>query len=177
MSQGAGGGRPCVPTLVKKLRGTYRKDRAKADGPKFETKEFTNPFNVTTQRVAYDEWNRVAPEFIRTGLLHVASYQTVVRMCNVLADIVSLEETVHQDGRLVRTPIVVGDEQVGERLEAHPAMKLLLDARKLYNQLLNEFGGNPSSASKVASQKKPEAKKNAGSDFDSMFGTKRSKVG
>lgn len=178
-NNGGAGGRPRKPTTLKILDGTFRKDRDgdRADEPRFSPGTSENPFDELRERDAHTEWNRIAPEFSRTALLHVASYQTLVRICRIYAEVLQYEKEIIDNGVMILQPVFskATGEQTGEIRIQNPVTIPLRDARVLYNRLLNEFGGNPASASKVAAQKKPE--KSTGNSFVNRFLTPKSSVG
>ena len=169
MANGAGG-RPRKPLTLKLLDGTFRADRDTTNEPRFATGTFTNPFSATTERVPFDEWNRLCPELLRVGLLNLANVQTFTAMCRCHADIRALEEKILNEGRFVHYPMFSRKtgEQTGTIEKENVAWKPLHDARVLFNRLCNEFGCTPASAGKVAAQKKPEESK-TGNSFAARF--------
>jgi P27 family predicted phage terminase small subunit len=167
-------GRPKKPTALKVLQGTLRADRENPDEPKFTTGTFDNPFELNTEKVAYDEWNRLCPELLRVGLLNVANVQTFVAMCRALQQIRECEQKIAKEGLFVEYPMFSRKtgEQTGTVEKENIAVKVLHDTRVLYNRLNNEFGCTPASAGKVAAQKKPESNK-TGNSFADKFLNKR----
>jgi phage terminase small subunit len=165
-----GAGRPPKPTALKVLAGTLKKCRTNNAEPVFPSpKDITCPFDEKKESVAAAHWNELAPDLIRLGLLTVTSKATLVDLCRVRADIVACEEKIAAEGRWVMVPVFSRKtgEVTGEVEKENIAVKRLVALRYQHEKLLNEFGGNPSSAAKVASQKKPESK--VPSSFASKF--------
>lgn len=165
-------GRPRKPTNLLQLSGTWRADRHAnpANETRFRAGDATCPFDATAEPAAAAEWNRLAPELLRLGLLTIASRNTLILICRTWADVVACDRKIAAEGLWVEVPVFSRKtgEQVGSREEENLAVSRQYEARALYNRLLNEFGGNPSSASKVASQKKPAGDK-PGNSFANKF--------
>src|SRR5215472_5540966 len=102
------GGRPRKPTALKVLAGTNRADRENPLEPQFtpaKPGDFDNPFDIATEKVAHDEWNRLCPELLRVGLLNVANVQTFVAMCRALQQIRACEQKIADEGLFVHYPM------------------------------------------------------------------------
>lgn len=88
-------GRPRKPTALKKLAGTHRKDRA----PKHEPKPrggVRPPKGLSVAATA--EWNRLAPELERLGLLTVADRAMFAIYCDAVARWTDLTQRLDKGG-------------------------------------------------------------------------------
>ncbi len=170
-------GRPPKPTALKLLAGNPGKRKLPKDEPIFTRLEDTaNPFDEAKKKVQHDHWNRLAPEFLRLGLLNQVNRETLLHICECVNDIVVYTQKIEDEGHFVEYNVYskATGEITGTVERENNATKPLREARLLHEKLLNEFGGNPSSASKVAAQKKPESTK-AGNPFG--FGVVRKAAG
>jgi phage terminase small subunit len=136
------------------------------------------PFDEEKEKIEAEHWNRLAPEFLRLGLLNHVNRETLIHICQVVRDIRIYEQKISEEGHFVDYPMFskATGEQTGTIERENNAMRPLRDARLLHEKLLNEFGGNPSSASKVASQKKPDSVK-PGNPFAFSFAGKKASNG
>ena len=179
-------GRPPKPTVLKLLAGNPGKRKINKDEPKFTLlADVANPFIDANDTDAEkplsteaEHWNRLAPEFLRLGLLNQVNRETLIHICQVVRDIRIYEQKIAEEGHFVDYPMFskATGEQTGTIERENNAMRPLRDARLLHEKLLNEFGGNPSSASKVAAQKKPE-KSPSGNPFAFSFAGKKASNG
>jgi phage terminase small subunit len=164
--------RPRKPISILKLQGTHRKDRhATEDLPFSAAADIANPFDKEKQKDEAEHWDALAPDFIRLGLMNQVNKQTIVHLCQVHRDILACEKKIADEGLWVMTPVFSRKtgEQTGEIETENLAVRLLRDLRYQYEKLLNEFGGNPSAAAKVAAQKKPEKSTQPGDSFAAKF--------
>jgi P27 family predicted phage terminase small subunit len=59
--------------------------------------------------------------------------------------------TLDRDGRIVKLPILnAGGEVIGERMRAHPAVRMQVDAMTKIKAFLSEFGFSPASRPRLA---------------------------
>lgn len=156
--------RPRTPTRLLHLYGTYRSDRHKGRGDcsQWTPDSGENPFDKKQHPDAFAHWNALAPRFLELALLTVTSRETLIHICMVYEDIEVLQRKIRAEGLFVMYPVFSRKtgELVGEEERVNNATKPKKQAIDLYNRLLNEFGGNPASESKVASQIKNAPKTN-----------------
>lgn len=147
-------GRPPKPTAIKRLEGNPGNRKLNDDEPQFSSADLTAP--VGLDETAKAEWNRLAPELRKLGLLTITSERTLFNLCMAWSNIVECEMKVAEEGMWITVGIFnKKGEQIGTREMESPASVKLGFLRTQHKQLLNEFGGNPSSAAKVVA-KKPE---------------------
>ena len=150
-------GRPRKPTVLHKLEGTYRKDRhGNGDEPVFEAGDAAaNPFNKKTQKVAFNEWNRVAPNFLTLGLLNVASLQVFRAYCLAIWEKSEADADIAANGIYITEEVFsrATGEPTGTRTVKNPSLKISHDCARLAHRLLIEFGGTPATRARVQVKK------------------------
>lgn len=133
------GGRPRLPDETKKLKGTLRKDRTAKQKPVFTGKADCPPW--LGERAAL-EWERVAPQLERLGMLTVADLAMFAAYCQAFGDYVDLTvEIGNLEATTFKTPKghMQSIPQVTQRREAYRQMK----------ECAREFGFTPASRSGI----------------------------
>jgi phage terminase small subunit len=150
-------GRPRKPTVLHRLDGTYRKDRhGNGDEPVFTTDGVgENPFDKKIQKAAFDEWNRLAPNFITLGLLNVSSLQVFKAYCLCVWEKSEADRDIAKRGVYIEETIFsrATGEPTGTREVKNPSLKMSHDSGRLAHRLLVEFGGTPATRAKVTVKK------------------------
>jgi P27 family predicted phage terminase small subunit len=132
-------GPPPKPSEVKKLEGTYRKDRVARN--EFKPTPGTPDRPADLDPVACAEWDRVVPELIKAGLLTMVDGAVLEGYCATFAMARHFQKLAEQ------APIV--DTDYG--LKPHPAVSEARRSWALVRQLAAEFGFTPSSRTRVGS--------------------------
>ena len=174
-----GAGRPPKPISILQTSGTFRKDRHGNKGINFPLPaSIANPFDPKKNKAEALHWDDLAPALLQLGLLTVTSRATLIALCRLYRDIEEADANINENGQVIEVEVFhrVTGSVTGHRLITNPYVKLKDKYQDQYNKLLNEFGGNPSSAAKVASQKKPESTKAGNSFAFSMAGRKVSNL-
>lgn len=144
-------GRPRIPTKLKIIRGTFRKDRSAAAEPE------PTPVNAVPRppaglgTVGKREWRRLAGELVRSGILTTVDLAALEAVCFQAELVQELRAEIRGPGK---------HRTAGEYSKANPdgsAVRELRQATALYRLLLQEFGMTPSSRGKVSATKPPEA--------------------
>ena len=78
------------------------------------------------------EWNAIVPVIYELQTARPADLRTLELLCEILADINTLQETVRKDGILIGTGT--------DSYKTHPAQKSLEVARRQAQNLLDGFG-------------------------------------
>ena len=99
----------------------------------------------TLSPVAAEEWDRLAPQLGKLGLLTHIDMTAFVAYCECYADYILARRDIEKYGRVV---------EHGDLLKRNPAVQMANDSLRLMRQYLMEFGLTPSSRAKVASQAK-----------------------
>lgn len=148
------------PTKLKKLEGTYRKDRDIG-------RELTPPPGVPEppawmrkkqQKLALAEWDRVVPQLAELGVLTGLDGGALERYCVAHSNWVKAQADVDAKGMVLKTPF--GPQK-------NPSLKIALEERNAARQLAAELGLSPSARSRV---KVPEKKADGDATGDFLFG-------
>lgn len=136
-------GKP-LPTKLKVLRGTARKDRIRKDEPD-PTPEIPEPPEHLNEE-ALKEWHRITKELDKVGLISQLDRTELAMYCQVYSRLIKYEKIVAEKGELYKT-----DKGA---IQLSPAMWVVNRAMEQCHKFLSEFGMTPSSRSKVSSGKK-----------------------
>lgn len=134
------------PTARKKLEGTHRKDRAPKNEPepRMDASILTPPDWLAAE--ARQEWERIAPELYRLGLLTVADYALFAAYCTAFARWKTLNDklaALEAEGELVM--------EVGENGYRQQAPEVSMEVRQ-FERLLDisaRFGFDPASRASI----------------------------
>lgn len=137
--------RPRKPTNLKILQGTYRPDRANPNEPKPEICIPTAPGFLADR--ALEEWNRIAPQLEKMGLLSQVDCMALAAYCAAVARLWQAEEQLKTEG------LTVTNER-GRRIK-NPLVDVANAAAKQISLFASQFGMSPSTRSSVKA-KEPE---------------------
>lgn len=135
-----------LPTALKIIRGTTRKDRINKDEPKPKIETPDVPPGLSP--AALVEWDRISPALESMGLLTGIDMAALAGYCELYARWQKAEQKIQDGGEVVTTPN--GSLQVSPWVSI--AHRSLAEMRKY----LSEFGLSPASRSKVTANKKPD---------------------
>jgi P27 family predicted phage terminase small subunit len=105
---------------------------------------------------AVKEWNRVAPELLRLGLLTTLDRAVLAAYCEAVADLQDATETLARKGSTI--------EAGNGTTIAHPAVAMKQGATKRVKDLAAEFGFSPSARGGMEIPGAPD-----GDDEDATF--------
>lgn len=145
-----------APTALRVLRGE-RADRINSSEPKVDAPA-TPPPQLSEKAAA--EWHRLAPVLTRMRVLTEADADALAQLCECVAQLHAINETLSKDGLLAST--------AAGGIKLHPLLAAQAATRAGMLRLLAEFGLTPSSRSRL---KTPEE---APVDALSQFLAKRS---
>lgn len=125
-----------LPTKLKMLRGTLRKNRANPNEPEPKEVKIAGPSVMPLGKFGQAEWVRVTRELIDVRVLTSADYSELERYCGAVekyfeAQEILLKEGITKDGR------------------PHPQLKTYGYFVELAHKIGIGFGLNPSSRSKI----------------------------
>lgn len=105
------------------------------------------------------EWKRIVPELRTLGLLTLVDRAALVAYCQAWAELVECTRVLQEEGRTVEEPIIdKAGEHVGDKIRAHPIVRMQRDAFARVKVFAAEFGLTPASRSRIeAPEKPPEA--------------------
>ena len=129
--------KPRVPTAILELRGSFKThpERRRGCEPEF-TGDARCPQYL--DREGRKEWQRIAPELRRLGLLKSADRVALAMYCSAVSLAIAAQREITDKGIILS----------GGR--KHPACNVWRDAAQIIRQFAAEFGMTPSSRSKVA---------------------------
>lgn len=136
-------GKP-LPTKLKVLRGTARKNRINKDEPDPTPEIPEAPEHLSDE--ALKEWHRITKELDKVGLISQLDRTELAMYCQAYGRWVKYEKIVAETGELYES------EKGG--LQQSPAMWVVNRAMEQCHKFLSEFGMTPSSRSKVSATKK-----------------------
>lgn len=148
------------PSALKRLEGTYRKDRAAVNEPEPTRSALVPPEWLGAD--ALEEWNRVAPELDRLNLSTVVDYATFLGYCMSYARALEAEQTIAVHGLLIRSL---------HGMAANPAVAIARTEWAQVRKFAAEFGLTPAARTRVSGTPKLDEKKDGAKLF--LFGGKK----
>ena len=137
-------GRKSKPNELKKLEGNTG-HRAIPEGVVPETPPDCPPSPSWLSRVAKLEWNRVAPELYRLGLLKDLDLQPLAIYCQSYADMRKAQEALNKNGLTTVHVNKAGEENLVVRPEHYVVQACV----KQIKAFCTEFGMTPSSRARL----------------------------
>jgi len=135
-------GRKRLPTQLKIVKGTQKKERLNPNEPKPEVKIPSAPGFLSDE--ALKEWGRITKQLLILGLLTELDRTELAMYCQAYGRMIKYEKIVNSvaGGELYKTS--TGSIQLS------PAMWVLNKAIKQCHMLLTQFGMTPASRSTVS---------------------------
>jgi P27 family predicted phage terminase small subunit len=140
-------GPPAKPKALKKLEGTYRKDRD-AGGASFEPPPGVPEPPRWLDKEARAEWARVVPQLAELGVLTGLDGGALERYVVAHSNWVKAQADVQRYGTVLKS-------QFGP--QKNPAVKIAQDERAAARLLAAELGLSPSARTRVKAPEKPPA--------------------
>ena len=132
-----------IPTKMKLVKGTFRKDRANPDEPDYEI-ELPEP-PVFLNALGRVEWDRMAEFFFSQGLLTKVDMAALASYCHLYGRWAEAETRLNVEKLLIET-------KSGNIIQ-NPLLGVANTALREMNKCLKEFGMTPASRSKVSTKK------------------------
>lgn len=151
-------GPPPKPRALKKLEGTFRKDRD--GGNVLEPPPGVPVCPKWLGKVAREEWERVVPQLVTLNVLTGLDGGALERYCVAHGNWVKAQRDVDKSGMVIKTPF--GPQK-------NPSVKIAMDERAAARLLAGELGLSPSARSRVKVDK-PQAPEDQSEKF--LFGGK-----
>lgn len=140
-------GRPNVPDALKKLRGTFRKDRAQLE-IKLDKIENIPPSPETLSEAGKREWYRLAEMLVAMKIFTVADINTLEAYCDAYASWKEAEDHLKVEGKVIINPMGHQVQNQWWRVR-----NKCLDQMKSYG---SELGFSPSARAKLKAPSGPE---------------------
>ena len=141
---------PRKPTALKKIEGTYRKDRAAQNEikPTLEI-SVTPPDDLNEWGKRY--WMQIMEEYAPIGLVTKIDLGALKTCCMWFGIMMEADDIIQAKGLEVEEPIYSQKgELVGTKTIPNPMLKVASDASKNYRQYMIEFGLTPASRVKLS---------------------------
>ncbi|KQS33961.1 phage terminase small subunit P27 family [Dyadobacter sp. Leaf189] len=153
-------GRPTKPTALKKLEGTYRKDRA--IGAEMMPSNIDHPPSAPSflSKEAKKEWKSVCIELIQLQMLHRVDLGLLAAYCSEMANYIEAVKALKADGQ-VKT--ITRDDGSSYSMPS-PWVSIKNSYLKNAQAIAGQFGFTPSARTKINGSKKGE-----GDPFDDMM--------
>lgn len=135
-----------LPSNVKKMRGTYRADRAPENEPEPEQEAPNCP--TWLKREAKREWRRITPQLEDLGLLTGIDRSALAAYCQAYHEWWEMESDIDENGYYMVTSS--GYEQI------RPAVTIRNKALNRMHKFLREFGLSPSSRAGISVPEKKD---------------------
>lgn len=140
------GGRPRKPTALKKLKGTYRKDRSPKNEPLAPVGCPVKPKGL--DKTAGALWDELTPRLLEMGVLTLVDGTVLEGFVRAYSRAVAADQAVDRDGITVEMP-------TGPKL--NPAFRVSKDSWTLVNQLGSKLGLTPSDRARLTVPEKVQA--------------------
>lgn len=148
---------PPKPTELKKLEGTYRKDRDKSPNlkPTMEISlEVPDDLNEWGQKL----WGEIFSEYGKVGLITRVDLGSFYSLCSWYGIFREAEDIVRAKGLEVEEEVYDKNGQVvGTKTVTNPMIMVMDKAQKNYLAMAKEFGVTPSSRAGLTFEPKKEA--------------------
>lgn len=153
------GGRPNKPTELKKLDGTYRKDRVLTNEMKPDNldmlPEAPSHFDETAKLI----WNKVVVELHNLKLLTSIDLEMLSRYCAAMSMATHAEKMLKKEGTRLTSVNKFGSVYH----QKNPYMTVWKDAVAEANKIAGQFGFTPSTRTKI-----PQPKKEVQNPFEKL---------
>ena len=138
------------PTVLKKIEGTYRKDRA----PKTEVQP-TIALSLTTppelNEWGVQLWKAISEEYLRIGLITNVDTGSLFTLCNEFGTYCEADDLIKGKGLEVEEDVYSAKgELVGSKTVVNPMLKVRNDAFKNYNSMCSKFGITPADRARLS---------------------------
>lgn len=100
------------------------------------------------KKEALEEWNRLAPELGRLGLLTVVDGTALAAYCQAYRRWLQAERKINREGMVLKAK--------SRYSQAHPAMAIAQKSLQLMKAFASEFGLTPASRTRISVSQKPE---------------------
>lgn len=138
-------GRNKIPTKLKIVKGTYRKERENKNEPEYKIEIPDYPKHLTTR--ARKEWKRMSVVLFNMGLLTSVDMAALAAYCQLYGRWAEAESMLKKKGQKLVITTISGNEI------QNPLIGIANTSLKLMKDCLIEFGMTPASRSKVSAKK------------------------
>ena len=140
--------RKMIPTKIKLVKGTFRKNRANPNEPIYPSEIPESPKHLN--ELGKVEWDRMSKIFLNQGLLSQVDMACLASICQLYGRWAQAESDLNESTLLIKT--------TSGNIIQNPLLGIANTALKLMNKCLLEFGMTPASRSKVSAKKSKKKK-------------------
>ena len=138
------------PTALKKLEGTFRKDRA----PKNEltpTIALTLDAPSELNEWGVKLWGAITEEYCKVGLITNVDVGSLFALCNEFGTYCESDDIIKAKGLEIEEDVYSAKgELVGTKTIPNPMLKVRNDAFKNYNSMCSKFGITPADRARLS---------------------------
>lgn len=131
------------PTALKLIEGNPGKRPINKNEPMPDKALLICPYWLKSDKVAYNEWNRIVPELYKLGLLTTVDQAALELYCSQYSIYRQALKDISNEGSLTTSNIRNGEK-------ALPQVAIAREAAKTIKALCVEFGLTPSSRSRIS---------------------------
>ena len=142
-----GKGRKKMPTKIKELRGTIRKDRTLENEMTVAVVEVIPEPPEWLSEIGRQEWNKVCVELHGKQMLHHIDLRLLEAYCNAISLHIETEMMLRDKGRI---QVFKDEEGNVKHAQAVPYQKIANDALDRAMKIATQFGFTPSSRSGIS---------------------------
>jgi P27 family predicted phage terminase small subunit len=137
--------RPVIPTALKLIKGTNRKDRTLNEPQPTKLAEMPDA-PLFFDPVARDEWNRLGPELLQLGLFTVADLATFTAYCLTYSRLINATVSLNEAGEMFHEHT----NKVGAtNYVSRPELAVIQRETMILKALCTEFGLTPSARGRM----------------------------
>jgi|TARA_R100001440_G_C2520794_1_gene118851 P27 family predicted phage terminase small subunit len=142
-----GRGRKKLPTEVKKLRGTLKKERVLENEMQVEILKELPETPEWLSDIAKVEWKKVCLELFNKNMLHYVDLKLIEAYCNAIALHIETEMLLRENGRV---QVFKNEDGSIKYAQSVPYQKIANDALDKALKISREFGFTPSSRTNIS---------------------------
>jgi P27 family predicted phage terminase small subunit len=135
-----------LPSNVKKLRGTYRKDRAAVNEMTPETMQQVPLPPATLAKKAQEVWFKAAMELQKLHMLHAVDLELLAAYCHQVSIMDEAMFFINKHGKVMKLRNKVN----AEYYQKNPWINIYNEALTYANRLAQQFGFTPSARSRIS---------------------------
>ena len=130
------------PTVLKLLEGNPGKRPLNKKEPKPARALLACPYYLKSDRIAYNEWNRIVPQLYKLGLLTAVDHTALELYCSQYSIYRKAIKEIQTEG--------LTTNNIRDGFKALPEVAIAREAAKTIKSLCIEFGLTPSSRSRIS---------------------------
>lgn len=148
--------KPRVPTQIKVIRGTFRRNEAPANEPQPDLLKAAPKPPAHLNKWAKHMWKDIAGKLLTLGMLTDIDIYTLEVLCEQYGIYRELKDAItHRQTPVGREKISIAQYLAGQNSQTIPEYAAMRAAFERYSALLKEFGLSPASRSRMDIPREP----------------------